>query len=105
MAIQKLSGSISSSPSYTVPSSASNTDKNVLAPAVNRLVDAFNALEVKVAALQPAPTPVPTPSPLPTVRITISAEVESAILALARGQGFVLAGPTADIECRVEATA
>jgi hypothetical protein len=101
MALQKLTGAISQAPSYNVPSSASNVDKNVLAPAVNRLVDAVNALEAKLIAIQPAPPPAPVPAP--AVRIAIDAATEAAIMALPAGSLFVLAGPLADIECRVEA--
>lgn len=90
MALDKLTGAISSTPSLAVPTGASSTDQKVLAPAINRLIEEVNALGLKVAALTPAPLPPVTPD-LPVV--LIDAAGYALINGLPIGASFVLKGP------------
>jgi hypothetical protein len=82
----------------SVPSSASATDRNILAPAINRVIDELNVLGARVDAIL-APAPVPAP---PVAVIDISAALEAAIMAVPVGSRFVLRGLSREFVCQVD---
>jgi hypothetical protein len=83
----------------SVPSSASLTDRNILAPAINRVIDELNALGARVDVILAPPAPVPAP---PVAVIDISAALEAAIMAVPIGSRFVLRGLAREFVCQVD---
>lgn len=71
-----------------VPSYASSTDKSILAPKIQELIVAVNALSAQSAETSTG------------VVIAITAEQEAALEAVPLGGLFRLAGPTLDIPCQ-----